>query len=491
MNTLNLTSSTFKNLVTVAITTLLVACGGGGGGSSNSNATTSESIVARGVITQLGSIWVNGVEYETPDGKSYSSDDSTSNVADYRVGQYVRLRGRRNDDGISGIADEVEYEAELEGAADVNGDINGVVIVRASNINAAGIPGPLANGVRYEVSGIWLDQSTIEATFIKLDDDGDGVDEIKGVVEAVNPGVSLTVHSVVYSYGGPTVVAIGDYVEVHFNGTVASKVELEDDFDDATEGQEVEFEGAVNMDPGDLATCPVGTDFLIDTTCIDWDSVSANGWKDGLTDESDMVAGIRVEAEGHYNAAALLIAEKIKGRGNRIRATASVDTGSIGTGTFTLFDGNIDVTTLSGLTEYENLANFAAITSNAGLKIKGIRTGPNSLLALHIEAESVTAEEHALRAEVDEDGADSSTSQVTVMGVTSQAADPGTELELDDSPFTGTLAMFLDMIDDDNIVNSMNGPRDIVDVKIDTTSGNGTGGSPYVADEIEIEEEDD
>jgi hypothetical protein len=324
-----------------------------------------------------------------------------------------------------------------------------------------------------------------------LDDDGDGVDEIKGFVEAVNPGVSLTVHSVVYSYGGPTVVAIGDYVEVHFNGTVASKVELEDDFDDVAEGQEVEFEGAVNMDPGDLASCPIGADFLIDTTCIDWDSVPDSGWRDGLTDESDMVAGIRVEAEGHYDATTLLIAEKIKGRGNRVRALAIVDTGSIGTGTFTLFDGIINVTTLSGLTEYENLANFAAITNNAGLKVKGIRTGPNSLLALRIEAETVAVDEHDLRAEIDENGADSGTGRVTVMGVTSQAVEPGTELELNDTLFSGTLAMFLDMIDDDNIVNSLNGPQDIVDVRIDTTSGNGTGGSPYAADEIEIEEEDD
>jgi hypothetical protein len=155
----------FKGLVAVGLVGMLAACGGSGGGSSDSDEVSSlvsESIVARGVITQLGSIWVLGVEYETPNGGSYSNDDDVSDEAHYEVGQWVRIRGKRHDDGVSGIADEVEYEAEIEGVADANGDINGVVIVRAANINAPGIPDPLNPGSRYEVSGIWLDNFTIE-----------------------------------------------------------------------------------------------------------------------------------------------------------------------------------------------------------------------------------------------------------------------------------------------------------------------------------------
>ncbi|MDH3387683.1 MAG: DUF5666 domain-containing protein [Gammaproteobacteria bacterium] len=489
MNAQNIMASGFKGLVSTGMIAMLVACGGGGG-RSDDNAVTSVPVVARGVITQLGSIWVNGVEYETPNGNSYASDDSISTVADYKVGQFVRIRGRRNANGISGIADEVEYEAEIEGAADGNGDINGVVIMRTPNTNAPGIPDPLSNGIRYEVSGIWVNDTTIEATFIKVDDDGDGIDEIKGFVQAVVPGISLTVHGVVYSYGGPTVVSAGDFVEVHFTGTVASMVEFEDEFNDDNEGQEVEFEGAVNLDPVDLATCPAGADFLIDATCIDWDSVPASGWMDGLADELDMVSGIRVEAEGHFNAAGLLIAEKIKGRGNRVRVSATVDAGSIGAGTFTVFDSIVAVTTQAGLTEYDNLANFNAITDNAGLEIRGIRTGPGSMLALRIKAESVAADKHKLRAEVDENGANSGNSTITVMGVTSQAGS-GTELELNDAIFTGGLNTFLDLIDDDNIVNTTNGPRDVVEMRFDITTGDGSSVDPYAADEIEIEEEDD
>ena len=492
----------FRGLVTTGLVSLLVACGGGGGGGGNDDSSaSSESIVARGVITQLGSIWVLGVEYETPNGGSYSDDDTVSSVANYKVGQWVRIRGRRNDDGISGTATEVEYEAEIEGAVS-GGAINGVTIIFTSNTNTAeaGNITALNNGSRYEVSGLWLDDSNIEATYIKDDDDGDGIDEVKGFVEAVVPGVSLTVRGVLYSYGGPTVVAVGDFVEVHFNDTVASRVELEDDFNDRNDGQEVEFEGAVNTDLVDLATCPAGADFLIDTTCIDWDSVPASGWMDGLADESDMVSGIRVEAEGHFNSVGLLIAEKIKGRGNRVRITSTAT--NVIAPDFDLFIGDIQVTTISGITEYDldNMGtSVASISNDDGLEVRGVRTGPTSMLALRIKSEDVDANRHELRAIVDNGGSDSSNNTITVMGITSVAG-ADTELEIEDveiAPGSGLtteadINAFLDMIDDDGVVNISNGPNDVVDVRIDTTNGgNGSIGSPFEADQIEIEEEDD
>jgi hypothetical protein len=199
-----------------------------------------------------------------------------------------------------------------------------------------------------------------------------------------------------------------------------------------------------------------------------------------------METGLRVEVEGHFNAVGLLIAKEIKGRGNRVRITANVDTGSISGVTFKVFDNIIEVTTQAGLTEYDDLAGFASIDdtsgSESGLEIRGIRTGPTSMLALRIKDEggSIAADKHELRAEVDVGGADSGASTITVMGVTSMA-DGGTQMEIDDTPFIGPVASFLGMIDDE----AADGLRDVVEVDIDTTS------SPYKADEIEIEEEDD
>lgn len=481
---MNIKQTSLKGLVLTSLVGTLVACGGGSG-SDDPTGQTSESVVARGVITQMGSIWVNGVEYETPDGGSYTNDDNTSSIANYEVGQVVSIRGSRNDDGVSGTADEVEYEAEVEGEAGADNTINGITIITDQT---------LASGTRYEVSGFWIDDSTIQATFIKLDDDGDGEDEVKGFVEAFVAGVSLTVHGVTYDYTGSTVVAVGDYVEIHFTGTTANEVELEDDFfDNLPEGQEVEFEGAVNLNTTDLASCPADADFMIDIYCIDWDLVVE--WSDGLTGPVDMVSGIRVEAEGHFNAAGdLLIAEKIKGRGNRVRVTSIVGNLNSTDGTFDLLEGNIQVSTQDGLTEFDlnnDGTTFADIVLDEGLEVRGIRTGPTSFLALRVKSEGVDADQHELRAVVDDLGANSDTDTITVMEV-SALLGAGTQLEDDDiiisdgsATTTAQINTFLDSIDDDGIVDLNNGPNDVVEVRIDTTS------TPYTAKQVEIEREDD
>jgi hypothetical protein len=484
MNTFE--TNVIRGLLLTVLIGLLMACGGGSGGS----ASTSEPVVARGVITDLGSIWVNGVEYETPDGGSYSNDDSTSSTASYEVGQVVSLRGRRNDDGVSGTADVVEYEAEVEGSA-LGGKINGVTIVITSTTNVSlatlDVTRALQDGFRYEVSGFRLDDRTIEATFIKDEDIDDRVgDEVKGPVEDVATN-SLTVFGIIYNYSGVPAVAVGDFVEIHFDPSsfttppdtyTATEVELEDDFFNGLgDGQEVEVEGPVNiMDSAALAAaCPNGGDFMIDTTCIDWNTNTE--WSDGLDSDADLLSGIRVEAEGHVNAADVLVAEEIKGRGNRVRAL-SIPTVT-GAGTFDLFGGAIQVTT-SSATELEGISLSTLLTG--GVEVRGIRTGPTSMLATRIDAEDAPVDKNELRAEVDLNGVDSTVSleSITLMGLT-VSVNGSTQLEIEDVPYTSTLTSFLDMIDDNDSV--ADGSRDIIDLRFDIGA--------LIADQVEIEMEDD
>jgi len=494
MSARQIIANRFKAAAFATLVSLLVACGGGG-----TSGLTSQSVVTKGVITAMGSIWVNGVEYETPVGGTYSEDDSTSDTASYEVGQVVSLRGTRNSDGISGTAEVVEYEAEIEGAAGLGNTINGVTIITDQT---------LIRGTRYEVSGFWVNDTTLQATFIKVDDDGDSIDEVKGKVDAVDL-ISITVNGVIYLYTDASLsFAVNNIVEVHFDPTTfttppdtytATRVELEDTFfDDLGEGQEIEIEGAVNLD---ISGCPPGANFKINTTCINSDMVPAE-WTDGLNEFNDLVTGSRTEAEGHINADGLLIAEKIMGRGNRVRinAIASNVGGTGGAGTLDLFSGSIQVTTLDGLTEFDinGSTEFSSITNGNGLEIRGIRTGATSVLALRVEAVTVVAAEHELRAEVDENGAegtDIGSNNITVMGISS-LVDPDTKLKDDGiiiQPGDGTTTLteidnYLDSIDDDN--DPSNGPRDVVQVLIDTTFGDGSSTTPYSTDQVEIDRED-
>jgi len=484
-----------RSLLTTGLVAMLVACGGSGSSSDDDTLGGSVPIATRGLITQLGSIHVNGVKYETPNGNSYSNDDSTSTVANYQVGQVVSLRGRRNDDGVTGTATEVQYEAEIEGAA-LGGAINGVTILITDNTNTLAATlnsGALFDGNRYEVSGTWLGDTIIDATFIKDDDDTDLEDEIKGDVET-STATTITVRGVTYTYDGVPAVSAGDLVEIHFDPITltapAGGVEFEDDFFDQAEGMEVEIEGAVDRS---TAGCPAEAEFKIDGVCIDSDSKPAQ-WMDGLTAFADLAQGSRAEAEGHMVSGSpvdYLRADKVKGRGNRVRVSsfATIKLGDATSGSFQLIEGNIDVQVLGGVTEYDGV-NFAGIdvaNPNQRLEVRGVRTasGSNSMLAIRVKLEDASdgkPDEHELRAQIDDGGA-STSNVITVMQLTS-SADSGTELELDDEmTFVGSLSQFLDMIDDNGDVSD--GPNDVVEVRIDSS---GTG---FYAEQIEIEEEDD
>jgi hypothetical protein len=79
-----------QGLLTAGLVAMLVACGGGGSSSSEETLESSIPVTARGVITQLGSIWVTGCRYVAAPGGSYKNDDDDSaSFDDYEVGQLV------------------------------------------------------------------------------------------------------------------------------------------------------------------------------------------------------------------------------------------------------------------------------------------------------------------------------------------------------------------------------------------------------------------
>jgi hypothetical protein len=496
MKTNKLIFNPVRGLLVATMATMVVACGGGS--SDGGDATvSSESVVARGVITELGSIWVNGVKYETPDGGIYSDDDSSSSVANYKVGQVVSVRGRRNDDGVSGTADEVEYEAEIEGEAS-GGQINGITVLINEKTNTDDIAGnTLVDTQRYEVSGFWINDNTIEATYI--DDDDDAEDEIKGFV--TNKGASsFDVRGITFNgYSGSPLLSDGDFVEVHFDSASCSappnvactltSVELEDDFFDQAEGLEVEIEGAVDLS---TSGCPAEAEFKVDGVCIDSTSKPAQ-WFDGLTGFADLVQGSRVEAEGHMVGTApnhYLRADEVKGRGNRVRISSVAENVDTVACTFTLIEGNISVTVLDCDTAFEGETAAGPDLSKDNLKdeeveVRGVRTGDQAMMAIRVKGDELSGggDRHEIRAEVDLGGADSASGRVTVMGIVSQG-NIATELEVDDIPYTGSLSSFLDLVDDND--DPADGSRDVLEVGFNIGSG-----APYTAKEIEIEEEDD
>ena len=85
-----------------------IASTGGGGGIGGTGVTST------GTIDGFGSIFVNGVEFET-DESDVSLDGVTSTQDKLRLGMVVTVHGTVNEDGKTGTADQVVFDDDVQG----------------------------------------------------------------------------------------------------------------------------------------------------------------------------------------------------------------------------------------------------------------------------------------------------------------------------------------------------------------------------------------
>lgn len=91
--------------------TLLAACGGGGGNVAGIGGT---GITASGTITGFGSIFVNGVEYETGSA-NITADDNIVGENALQLGMVVTVTGTLDAGGTTGTATSVSFDDEVQG----------------------------------------------------------------------------------------------------------------------------------------------------------------------------------------------------------------------------------------------------------------------------------------------------------------------------------------------------------------------------------------
>ena len=310
----------------------LAACGSSGGSGDTTPvppSATAKSVV--GKITGFGSVYVNGVEYDTS-GASYEVDDAiASDDSALSVGMVVKVQGSVNADGRTGSASSVSYDDEVEGlvedlATDA-GDpsiktftvMNTMVRVHENRTNFDGEDDDafsfetIMNGDNVEVSGEY-DGDILVASYVEKQDMADDDFEAKGTVTEYDDvdhfvlvlkngsilDVTLAAGAEIPSVG----IANDQYVEVE--GTIpdpvgfpdsilATKVELEDDdhFGD-DDDDEVEIKGMLNYH-ADTEAWSV-RDVII--AFSDNTEYKPESLMDGIADGS--AAGLTVEVEGFY-----------------------------------------------------------------------------------------------------------------------------------------------------------------------------------------------
>jgi len=413
--------------LTIFLLSLTLASCGSSGTNTEVTPLLPTGISAVGQITGFGSIYVNGIEYDTT-GASYNVDDVTaSDDSTLSVGMVVKVEGSLNADGRTGSASSIDYDDDIEGivenlATDVNDPsiktftvMGATVQVDQNSTNFDGEDDPgfsfdtISNGDNVEVSGEYRGTVLI-ASYIEKQDAADNDFEAKGTVteydnidsfvlllrNGATLNVTLAASATIPSVG----IANDQYVEVE--GTIpdpvnspdsilATKVELEDE-DRLEDGDDkVEIKGILNYDM-DAESWSVR-----DATVAFSDSTEykPESLQQSISDQS--ASGLTVEVEGRYLNKVLQVDEiKLKENELEFKADATVlassgpREGTIRL-TFGAATGTVDVVvaadTMFRDDEAMNRFDLDSITGSQKVEVEARLADDGSIVAstLHLE----------------------------------------------------------------------------------------------------------
>lgn len=397
---LTLFSALFWLILAVSIPLLLVSCGGGGSSSSLADGGIEGTGVSRGSITDFGSIFVNGVEFETS-GSLITLDGNTVSEGDLKKGMVVTVLGTF--DQSTGTATSVAAEDVVKGLVQsVAADglslvvIGQTVQVDNSTLIDNNIPGQdirnLIPGVDLvEVHGYVKANGLIGASFIERKA-ALAEFRVKGFVE--NPNTSaktFIIGTLTIDYtsadtgdlsGGNPVD--GQLVEVKGDNPlvggqlIATKVEPEGL--GVADAPQAEIEGFVTS-MASTSDFVVGSQRVITTGT----TIFAGGL------QSEIVVGLKLEVEGALSG--VLTATKVSFR-DSVKLESDVDVVTVDptdprVGTITL-TGLLGVTVITNsLTEFKNANDLNDFnTGNPHVRIRGRVAAGNTVIASEVELRS-------------------------------------------------------------------------------------------------------
>ena len=323
------TYAIIKLLIVLCSVLLLISCSNSGGGIGGTG------IISSGTVSAHGSIFVNGLEFDTSDaviivnGENVGKgDDKVLRYLD--VGKVVLVEGTGDMDDISVVADRVTYFDNVAGPVESIDDIDDttreiVVLGQSVVLNVLTIfkGSPVFDDFTFDtialndlvaVSGLVDDAGAIRATFIEKTGvfvPGNIVGVTGFVANLDDDLKTFQVNDLIVNYFGikpddlPADFSDGAWVEVE--GTLdaaggemtAESIEPGDDIDQVDSDQ-IEVLGFVTA-------VDSATDFIIGNQIVQVDGNTE--YVDG--DAADIVAGVKLEAEG-YLEDGILYAEEVE-----------------------------------------------------------------------------------------------------------------------------------------------------------------------------------
>lgn len=310
---------------------LLTACGGSSSSPTPASSDTPPPLPPvssttpteiSGVITGFGSVFINGVEYETDLTDVSTDDDDNANETDLEVGMIVTLSGSINDDGETGDADSIHYSEQIKGPLEsIDLAANSLVILgqtiffdELTSLDNVILADLLPNDF-LEVSGFFNADDVLIATRIEREDATTTL-KIQGVISQLNiDTTSFNITDMVINYSQATfekftqtdlvndleVKVKGDSSDLVGNVFTVNEIKLITSDEVHDEGDKRHHEGIINVFESTSS-------FFVNNVHIITDE---NTEFEHGTIES-LLLNVRVKIKGQFNDEGSLLAQQIR-----------------------------------------------------------------------------------------------------------------------------------------------------------------------------------
>lgn len=380
----------FAASAAVTAAAVLAACGGGGS-SGGIGGTGNNPDVAVGTITQFGSVWVNGVEYDTRD-TTIRIDDNPGAESDLRIGMVVRVDG-----SISGArAGEITVDGAVKGFVEQVIDANRIVVmgqlIQIDNTTRFenGIR-PVA-GNRVDVHGLVAGDGVISAGYIERKATAPTPPfAVKGVVKNHQGGTVQTFQigtlTVVYVTATISDMPAGSWngleVEVKGNaGACASTPVCGTLMASKVEPNGVDVSGAEKAEVEGVVSAVAAGGFTLGGVQVTTSATTR--YEGGLA--ADLLVGSKVEVEGPVSGGTIA-ATKVSFR-DAVRIEG--DIASISGNTLTIAGvGGVSISVPS-FAELSDVASVGDLAVGNHLRLRGKLGSGNSMVSTRLELRSDT-----------------------------------------------------------------------------------------------------
>jgi len=444
-----------KSILTTVITAALVSCGGG---SNDLAGIGGSGYVSDGTVTGFGSVYVNGVKFETNSAIFEVEDNINATQTDLRIGMVVQVFGDIN----TSTATRIHYSDDLEGpitSINENADLTEktltilgttVIVDKSDTVYENTSYSALANDNVIEVSGYYDNTNVLHASYVEFKSavsNTSDVFEVSGIITNLGgssftvQGISINAEAAVLS-DLPNGLQNGIDVEVkgRLNGSVIDAVEVEGNNDELSDdGSDVSIEGIIT-DYVDDNNFKIKGQLINATTATKLPSV--------LT----LKNGIKVEAEGTISNG-VLNATEIESRSGDSEVTAVVTSVDIDNKVLTVsvVAGQPSITvqlTSATLTEDgidSGQLDLSNITTNTDfVEVRGFESGTRTITATRVKR--LTGEKTELQGVITAKDDDIS---ITILGIVFPV-DINTEYE---DEFEATIPDFFSLFPDTVILD--------------------------------------